>query len=359
MPDLIEIAASGATFRLFNEADLSALPDRIPLLPKPGTYRHPEYGDLVITAERNRNFAANINNAIFQKHIPINAEHAKGDPLGALGWFSSAVVNEDGSVDAPVDWADRGKAMLAGKAFRYVSPEWHERWIDKASGVEHQDVVVGLALTTRPFFKDSSLRPLVASEHGIVVPPSDQPGANGSKPEAPKGNGMEFTEQQYNELKDRVSDLTQKFTDSESARLAAETKAQAFADRVSALEAAADERALRDRVKVFAFNDADANEHLAILKAIPAEHRDAYIAKATATATMVKNSKLFTEIGSDASAPNASAEAKIAAKARQLAETKGITYEQAFADVMDSDRELRGAYVRERGTNVDYTAQGE
>lgn len=373
MPDLIEIAATGATFRLFYEADLSTLPDRIPLLPKPGVYKHPEYGDLTITAERNRNFAANINNATFQKYIPINAEHTKNDPLGALGWFSSAVVNDDGSVDAPVEWAERGKAMLAGKAFRYVSPEWHERWTDKANGVEHQDVVVGLALTTRPFFKDSSLRPLVASDGQLVAPPKEVMGADVTTPDGPtdtsKGNEMEFTEQQFNELNARVETLTQQFADADNARKLAEAdaasakeQAKTFAERIGTLEA--ERRRDGFMAEVMGKSAAngtrwfgDVDKHVAILESLSDDNRQLYIEQQREVATRMAAVVGRKAVGSDSNADASSALGQMETKARAMAEQKGIPYEQAFSEVMTTDRELARRYVIERRGNVDSTEE--
>lgn len=166
--DLAEIAASGAMFRLFTEVAFAEPPARVPLLPKPGTYKHPSYGEITLTPERIANFVRNLNAAVYQRAVPIDAEH-QSKLSGALGYFSTAALNDDGSADAEVEWTDRGKALLAAGGFKYVSPEWYDRWTDPATEVEHQDVLVGLALTSRPFFKDGSLRPLVAREGELVA----------------------------------------------------------------------------------------------------------------------------------------------------------------------------------------------
>jgi len=56
---------------------------------------------------------------------------------------------------------------MEGDQFKFFSPEFFDEWKDPASGEVYSDVAIGGALTTRPFFKEKSLRPLVASEGGI------------------------------------------------------------------------------------------------------------------------------------------------------------------------------------------------
>lgn len=154
--------------RLFTEVRFTEAPPRVPLLPKPGTYQHGQYGDVALTRDRIANFVANINSSVYQRHIPIDAEH-QSKLSGAIGYIDRAVVNADGSADALVNWEARGRSLIEGGGFRYVSPEWLDTWTDPATRTTHSDVVVGLAVTTRPFFKDNSLRPMVASEAGAAA----------------------------------------------------------------------------------------------------------------------------------------------------------------------------------------------
>lgn len=147
-------------------------PSSFNVLPKPATYKHPIYGDIVITRERNANFVANFNSGVYQKDVAIDAEH-ETKLSGALGWIKKLAQNKDGSVDASeVTWNKRGKDLLADDRFHYISPEWYEEWRNPATGTVYNDVLVGAAITTRPFFKEDSLRPLgvmVASEKGLRV----------------------------------------------------------------------------------------------------------------------------------------------------------------------------------------------
>ncbi len=76
-------------------------------------------------------------------------------------------MNEDGGVDAKVLWTDRGIEAIENDRFMYFSPEFHDVYKDNKE-VIHKDVAVGGALTTRPFFKEDELRPLVASD-GVLT----------------------------------------------------------------------------------------------------------------------------------------------------------------------------------------------
>lgn len=175
--DLIEAAArdSGARWRLFFELQKVAgeLPTRIPYLPKPGTYSHPQWGTIAITKERNQHFVENFTKGIYQTPIPLDAEH-QTKVSGAMAWIKNLILNEDGSVDADnVEWTDRGRAMVEGGRFKFVSPEWYDEWEDPATQKVYTDVAIGGALTTRPFFKDgplAGLRPLMAASEGLMAP---------------------------------------------------------------------------------------------------------------------------------------------------------------------------------------------
>jgi len=153
--------------RFFNEFNESVAPDYVNVLPVPGTYKHPKYGDIKITKERNARFVNNFNGKVYQEKVPVDAEH-ETKLSGALGWITSLRQNEDGSVDAQVDWEERGKSAIEDGRFKYFSPEWYDTWKDPIGGKSHSDVLIGGALTTRPFFKERALKPLVASEMQVL-----------------------------------------------------------------------------------------------------------------------------------------------------------------------------------------------
>ena len=166
--DLCAGSRSHSEIVLFNELmEFAEPPEWIPYLPKPGEYNSPKYGDIYITKERNENFIRNFEDGVYQESLPISSEHVDADQDGAYGWIEKMRMNEDGSVDAKVAWTDRGVEAISNDRFRYFSPEFHDVYKDNKEMV-HKDVAVGGALTTRPFFKEDELRPLVASE-GVLT----------------------------------------------------------------------------------------------------------------------------------------------------------------------------------------------
>lgn len=165
--DVADMCAAGHDWALFVECDFAEPPEWMPLLPKPGQYQHPEYGEIKITKGRNQSFVNNFNKGVYQSSLPINTEHA-ADTSGAYGWIEELRMNENGSVDARVKWSDRGTDAIRNDRFRYISPEWSDTWTD-ASGKTFKDVLRGAALTVRPYFKDKFLRPLVANEAGLFA----------------------------------------------------------------------------------------------------------------------------------------------------------------------------------------------
>lgn len=150
---------------LFFEVSAPADKTWIPYLPKPGQYKHPKYGTIGLSQERNAHFVDQFDKRVYGQNLPIDIEH---DPEtlknpGPMGYATKMRQNKDGSVDAHIEWTDVGLKMMETGRYRYFSPQWREVWAD-SKGVVHTDVAVGGALTARPFFKEKHLRPLVASE---------------------------------------------------------------------------------------------------------------------------------------------------------------------------------------------------
>ena len=136
-------------------------PDTINLFPAPGSFTHPVWGKFEVTEEGNKEFVKNFNAHVYQEQVAIDAEH-ESKLSGAVGYIQELSLNDDGGVEAAVEWTPRGEKLIKDDSFKYISPEWFEQWTDPASEEEFANVVIGAALTTRPFFK--GLRSLVARE---------------------------------------------------------------------------------------------------------------------------------------------------------------------------------------------------
>lgn len=165
---LHDLVAQGRSWALFNERAFAEAPDWIQYFPAPGVFNHPEYGAIVITNERNQRMLDNFKSGVYQEMLPVDVEHDL-QLSGAVGWIDDMRMAGDGSLEAHVDWTDKGLELFDQDRFRYFSPSVMPEWPHTVSGETIQDVAIGGALCTRPYFKDRYLRPLVASEGGSLT----------------------------------------------------------------------------------------------------------------------------------------------------------------------------------------------
>jgi hypothetical protein len=93
-------------------------------------------------------------------------DRAKGGK--AAGWVEAAEVRPDGLWIA-VAFTAEALAEVRGGAWRYISPEFVTEWTHPRTGVRHTDVLLGAALTNRPFLRD--LAPVAACEPAIWSDP--------------------------------------------------------------------------------------------------------------------------------------------------------------------------------------------
>jgi hypothetical protein len=155
--------------QLFQEGSAFAeITDEIHVVPT-GEWEHPVYGEMRITsddiAEFKRNFDAKV-----RLKLPITAGHdngMSGGELPAIGWFKEVTDRGVKGLYAFVEWTEEGKKLLNDGAFKYFSPEFYEQYSDPETGEKRSHVLVGGALTNRPYFRE--LDPVVAfSEPGIM-----------------------------------------------------------------------------------------------------------------------------------------------------------------------------------------------
>jgi Mu-like prophage I protein len=131
-----------------------------------GTYQHPEHGLLTFTPGRLQRIADGVNRGIRGIALALDYEHrgdaAKGGK--AAGWIDWAEVRSDG-LWLSVNFTAGALAEVRAGEWRYLSPEFHPSWTDPRTGVVHTDVLMGAALTNRPFLRD--LAPIAASERAV------------------------------------------------------------------------------------------------------------------------------------------------------------------------------------------------
>ena len=327
--------ASAFTFSALAFADA---PEWIPYLPKPGSYTHPRYGNIALPLERIARFVANFNQGIYQKQIPIDAEH-ETKLSGAVGWITAMRQNADGSADAKVDWTERGKAFFADSRFRYFSPEWYDAWQRPETGETIADVAIGGALCTRPFFKAPALRPLFASEVGHLTDTTTT---------TIEGDTMDAS--QFAELEAKVKSLESENAALKQAGEQSDAASRTLAERLAAVEQERQTERFRSLVK----NDGqrwfgEDAAHLGILGTLAKTFGEqspefgAYVAQQKQVATALRQSAAFNELGGDGQGQPATGEAKLEQMARERAAAKNISIPQAYTEVLNENPALYSA----------------
>ena len=103
--------------------------------------------------------------------IPVDYDHQlehatqNGQPAIAAGWITELAARPDG-VWGRVDWTDKGKAHVAAREYRYVSPVYYyERGTGEILAIE------SVALTNVPNL--TGLKALASRESGLNLPTGD------------------------------------------------------------------------------------------------------------------------------------------------------------------------------------------
>jgi len=341
-----ELKATPFQFGVFTEFPTGELPEWIPYLPKPGSFSHAQYGKLEFSKERNADFVGKFKAGIYQRQLPVDAEH-QTKLSGALGWITDMRLNEDGSVDAYATWTDRGKSLIQSERFKYISPELYEDWTDPASGTAYQNVAIGAALTTRPFFKEGSLRPLLATEAGLQLYEKGDEGMdeqNFAEKIAAFAEKIAAVESELTEEKARSQQLTEALDTSN--------------ERVAVLEKAATVRRFADIAGGDVPWNGDIKQHVMVLLGFAdtfgedSEQFKAYVQQQNAIAKQLAESAIFKEIGSNqgdtAGGGGSGALAQMEAKAKALQAEKGVTYQQAFSEILLAEPGLYDQYTKEK-----------
>lgn len=117
-----------------------------------GQYKHPLFGVIDASLKKITNLADSVKNKVRGIDPSINLNHDNNSPDGAAAWVKDSAVRSDGLwlfVEFVKDAAEKVKE----KKFKYFSIEFADEWEDP-QGNKFKDVVVGGALTNRPFMKN-------------------------------------------------------------------------------------------------------------------------------------------------------------------------------------------------------------
>jgi phage I-like protein/cation transport regulator ChaB len=124
---------------------------------KTGKWKHPEYGEFAITDKDLSEIEANFG-TVREALPPVNYEHNEGvdASVGAAGWVQK-VWRDDGKLLGEVYWTKEGWNKVEEGAFKYISPEIRFNYKDKENGESKGTVLVGAALTTKPWIEDLAI----------------------------------------------------------------------------------------------------------------------------------------------------------------------------------------------------------
>lgn len=134
-----------------------------------GKWDHPAYGEMEITTENIAEFVRNFQEKI-RRDIPITAGHdngMSGGELPAVGWFQELEDRGVKGLWAIVKWTDEGMKLLAEGAYKYFSPEFYEVYEDPQTRKQYSHVLVGGALTNKPYFKE--LKPVAMFSEASII----------------------------------------------------------------------------------------------------------------------------------------------------------------------------------------------
>jgi hypothetical protein len=125
----------------------------IPLV-RIGSYKHPRWGDLKITARVLASFVRN-----FGRPLPVDLDHGpeRGGSSEAAGWITGIRV-AGRELRARVEWTPLGTTAIREKRYQYISPSWRVK-------AEDDGELVGAGLTNRPFVTE--LPALTADGDGL------------------------------------------------------------------------------------------------------------------------------------------------------------------------------------------------
>jgi len=211
-----------------------------------GKWEHPQYGDVQITEADIDKFIASFDDKVRKVDIAVDQEHMP--EKGAAGWYKSMKkVFEDGKtkLKATIEWTKLGTQLIQDGIFKYFSPEFDFAYEDQETHEQYENVLLGGALTNRPYFK--SLAPVALSENmfaGFTGKTTVKGGENNMTKDELKAK---LVEDSAFALADDASEEEKKSLEEAKAELAKEAEDKAAAEKadVEAKEKAKKEEELK------------------------------------------------------------------------------------------------------------------
>jgi phage I-like protein len=338
-------------------SDQRDIPTRLHVVPL-GKWNHPVYGSFEITRNEVREFIRNFDAGIrAEARLPITAGHDVLQETPAVGWLTTLSEGANG-LYADVQWTPDGERMLNEGAFKYLSPEWFVEYTDPATGAEYKHVLVGAALTNKPFFRE--LDAVAAfSEPSIINQFSTQTMEEINKDEViveDENINEEETETETEEVEEaeEVEEETEVVAEQHNASTvsisAAELKAlRQKADQGHQAYSQLLTMTLENEANALVFSSTNHSgkflpKSKGAIVSFMATLNDAQRKKFSSLVSQLPETKLFSEEGTGADETENGVEGEVAAKVQTYMEKNKVAYSVALRDVLRSDIKLAERY---------------
>jgi hypothetical protein len=331
---------------LFSES--REIPKRIHVVPL-GTWDHPVYGKFSITRDSVREFISNFSAGIrAEGRLPITAGHDTLQETPAVGWLTQLSEGAHG-LYADVEWTPDGERQLAEGGFKYLSPEWYVEYTDPATNANYKHVLVGAALTNKPFFRE--LEPVVQFSEPTII---DQFNMNKENEEI----------QASEEVVEEVAPVEEEEAVEEVAEEVAEEELQASvvtipAAELRALRSQADKgfqaysqlrtMTLENEAKELVFSSTNTSgkflpKSKGAVISFMASLTDDQRKKFSTLISQIPTTQLFSEEGTGDNPEEAGVESEVNAKVQTYMEKNTVSYSVALRDVLNQDVKLAERY---------------
>lgn len=155
------VKASEGWNYLYCLKETKELPKQIEIM-RTGKWKHPVYDNLEITGNTIDNIISNFDNKVRGVDISFDLEHGETSHKSEAVCWVKKLVKNNSKLLAEVEWTEFGKEKIQNKSFRYFSPEFKFVYEDAETGKKFNNVLLGGALTNKPFIK--KLQPIMLSE---------------------------------------------------------------------------------------------------------------------------------------------------------------------------------------------------
>lgn len=170
------------------------------MLFREGQFPHSEYGEVDLSRKVLDEIKTNFDAGARGIEIALDEEH---DAKKATGWiehlqYRPAVGGQQpAGLWAEVRWTPYGLQMLKEQIYRYISPEFRRDWTNPITGKRYHNVLVGGALTNRPFLQMDAIQ--------LSARKQEEAGAMARKP-ATKKRGRKPVDEEIEDQQDGGAD---------------------------------------------------------------------------------------------------------------------------------------------------------